>query len=146
MRAEWSKLISELEPKATFHPPASAEALQRLETFFSIRLPDDLRSILEQSDGVEGEYELGLVWSSGRIIKDNETFRTYPEFRRLYMPFDPLLFFGDAGNGDQFAFTICAGTVRPDIFVWDHENDSRTWVAPDLSTYLTWWLSGKLTV
>jgi hypothetical protein len=24
--------------------------------------------------------------------------------------------------------------------VWDHEQDSRTWVAPSLRTYLEWWL------
>ena len=58
MRTEWRALISQLEPKATFHPPASPEALQRLEAFFKARLPHDLRSILEQSDGVEGEHGL----------------------------------------------------------------------------------------
>ena len=59
--------------------------------------------------------------------------------------FDPLLFFADAGNGDQFAFVITAGKIRrPDIFAWDHENDSRTWVAPSLAKYLEWWLSGDL--
>ncbi|WP_246577720.1 SMI1/KNR4 family protein [Actinospica durhamensis] len=25
---------------------------------------------------------------------------------------------------------------RPDIFVWDHESDSRRWVANNLSDYL----------
>lgn len=63
------------------------------------------------------------------------------------MPFEPLLFFADAGNGDMFAYTVCNGSVRrPDIFVWNHEDDSRTWVAPSLALYLEWWLSGKLKV
>jgi hypothetical protein len=63
------------------------------------------------------------------------------------MPFDSFLFFGDAGNGDQFAFTICGGIVRrPDVFAWDHENDSRSWVAPSLRSYLDWWLTGKITL
>ncbi|MEH0472441.1 SMI1/KNR4 family protein [Streptomyces sp. B21-097] len=25
---------------------------------------------------------------------------------------------------------------RPDVFVWDHESDSRRWVARDLEDYL----------
>jgi hypothetical protein len=63
------------------------------------------------------------------------------------MPFDHLLFFADAGDGDQFAFGILNGEIRnPDIFVWNHENDSRTWVAPSLDVYLEWWINGKLKV
>ena len=63
------------------------------------------------------------------------------------MPFDPLLFFGDAGNGDQFAYAIHEAQVRRnDIFAWDHETDSRTWVAPSLERYLEWWLSGRINV
>lgn len=143
---DWRALISELDPAAALHAPASAAAVERLESFFNARLPDDLRSFLEESDGAEGQHGLGLVWSSGRILKDNQTFRTSAKFRELYMPFEPLLFFADGGNGDQFAYTICARTVRRDIFVWNHENDSRTWVAPNLSTYLAWWLSGKLKI
>ncbi len=49
-----------------------------------------------------------------------------PDFANLYMPFEAMLFFADAdaGNGDQFAFVI---RDRPaDVFVWDHETDSRT--------------------
>jgi len=46
------------------------------------------------------------------------------------MPFDPFLFFGDNGGGDQFAFVQTP--QRPDIFVGEHESDSRRWVANDL--------------
>ncbi|GAA1433685.1 hypothetical protein GCM10009601_56740 [Streptomyces thermospinosisporus] len=31
---------------------------------------------------------------------------------------------------------------RPDVFVWDHETDSRLWTAPDLKTYLHHALTG----
>jgi len=33
---------------------------------------------------------------------------------------------------------------RPDVFVWNHEDDSRTWVAPDLRRYLEWWADGRI--
>ncbi|NUW33907.1 SMI1/KNR4 family protein [Nonomuraea sp. SMC257] len=53
---------------------------------------------------------------------------------QLYMPFNPLLFFADYGGGDQFAYVVDPG--RHDIFVWDHETDSRRWVADNLEEYL----------
>jgi hypothetical protein len=30
--------------------------------------------------------------------------------------------------------------------VWNHEDDSRTWVAPNLAKYLEWWLTGRITL
>jgi len=62
------------------------------------------------------------------------------------MPFDCLLFFADAGNGDQFAFAILNGeSRRDDIFVWNHEDDSRCWVALRLDTFYEGWLTGRIT-
>jgi hypothetical protein len=63
------------------------------------------------------------------------------------MSFNSLLFFADAGNGDQFAFAIRNGQIRSsDVYVWNHENDSRNWVAPSLEKYLTWWLDGSIEI
>jgi hypothetical protein len=64
------------------------------------------------------------------------------------MPFDHLLFFGDAGNGDQFAFSIQAdGAIhRPDVFAWNHEDDSRVWVAPTLKVFFERSLAGKIKI
>ena len=105
----------------------------------------ELRSLLLESNGVTGEFGLGLIWPIERLEADNLEYRSNPEFRELYMPFDPLLFFADAGNGDQFAFSILAGEVRrPDVFAWCHESDGRSWVAPTLEQYLERWLAGKI--
>jgi hypothetical protein len=72
-----------------------------------------------------------------RIEADNLAFRSNPDFCELYMPFDHLLFFGDEGSGDQFAFRILAGGVQSDnVFQWVHENDSRQWFAGDIRDYL----------
>jgi hypothetical protein len=36
---------------------------------------------------------------------------------------------------------------RPaDVFLWDHETDSRTTVAPRLAAFLEWYLDGRLNV
>ncbi|MFD7446399.1 SMI1/KNR4 family protein [Streptomyces sp. NPDC059909] len=68
------------------------------------------------------------------LVQQNLLFRSPDTFPGLYMPFDPLLFFGDNGGGDQFAFVLT--TERPYIFVWDHGNDSRLWAARRLEDYL----------
>lgn len=141
----WKELIRGLTEHVQFSPPADSEAIAHAETTLGVALPEELADLLGESDGVQGEYGLGLVWPLHRIETDNLTFRQNADFAELYMPFGHLLFFADAGNGDQFAFAIQKGkTRRPDVFVWNHEDDSRTWGAPSLQRYLEWWLTGKL--
>jgi hypothetical protein len=143
----WKELAKQHSSAVVVQAGASESAIQQAERALGVLFPDDLRGCLLESDGIEGEYGLGVVWSLEQIIRENRSFRETAAFRELYMPFDCLLFFADAGNGDQFAFAIQAGEIRrDDVFVWNHENDSRTWAAPSLSKYLEWWLSGKLTV
>ena len=143
----WRDRMRSLTSKAGFADPASQISIAHAEAALSVEFPTELASLLKESNGVQGEYGLDLLWSVERIEADNLQFRTFPDFKELYMPFDALLFFGDAGNGDQFAYTILDGEVRRgDIFVWDHETDSRTWVAPSLSVFYEWWLSGKLKI
>ena len=143
----WRDRIKSMTAKAEFAAPANAGAVALAEEALGVRLPAELAAVLKESDGVSGEYGLGLLWPIERIKEDNQRFRSLPDFKDLYMPFDSLLFFGDAGNGDQFAFTVLQGEVRRgDIFVWDHETDSRTWVAPSLGTFYDWWLTGKLKI
>jgi hypothetical protein len=98
-------------------------------------LPGDLSSLLMETNGIIGANELDVVWTLARIIEDNRIFRTSSDLSELYLPFDGLLFFGDNGGGDQFAFVLRDN--RRDIFIWDHENDSRYWVAGHLESYLT---------
>jgi hypothetical protein len=143
----WKELVHKHCADCQFADPASGAQLTQLQNALSVPLPDELRQLLLESDGVHGVYGVDLVWSAERIRKDNLTFRSNRDFRHQYMPFDHLLFFADAGNGDQFAFTVLAGEVRkPDVFVWNHEDDSRVWVAPSLAKYLEWWLTGRIKV
>lgn len=146
-QTDWRAFIRALTPHAAFAPAAVEPDIQGAEARLGVRLPAELRSLYLQSDGVRGEYDLGLVWPLARVVEDNLAFRGNADFAAMYMPFEPLLFFADAGNGDQFAYTVLAGEVRRlDVFVWDHETDSRGWAAPDLGLYLSWWLSGRLKV
>jgi len=141
----WKERIFKLCESAQFFPGASSAEITQIKTSLGVSLPADLEELLRESNGVLGEYELGLIWSLDRIISENIAFRENPDFPELYMPFDHLLFFADAGNGDQFAYAIQAGEIRrPDIFVWNHEEDSRTCCAPSLDQYLERWLTGEL--
>ena len=143
----WRNFLQTLSPDCTFSAPSTPAAIGNTQRSLQIEFPAELVALLSESNGVLGEYGLGLVWPVERIVSDNVSFRANAEFREIYMPFDCLLFFGDAGNGDQFAFSICGGVIRSDdVFVWNHENDSRTWVAPSLRTYLEWWLQGRIKV
>jgi hypothetical protein len=139
----WREKVLALQPAASFNDPARPDVLHELECALSLAVPSDLAALLRESDGVSDRYGAGLVWSAARIISDNLSFRSSADFAAVYMPFDALLFFADAGNGDQFAFPITAVGVRDDVFVWDHEDDSRRWYAGSLEQYLAWWLSGE---
>ncbi len=129
-----------------FSEPAAWVQIQETEEKLAVTFPAGLKKALFESNGVTGKYGLGLLWPIEKIISDNLFFKTHPDFSDLYMPFDHLLFFADAGNGDQFAYAIKKNGTIPDhdIFVWNHENDSRMWVAPDIGKYFEWCLTEKL--
>ena len=143
----WQQFISGLSEHATFAPGAVDCQIGDVESALNLVCPGALRELLLQTNGVKGEYELGLVWDLERIEQENLLFRTHPEFADLYQPFDDLLFFADAGNGDQFAFPIQSDSSCDDrVLVWDHECDDRRVVASSLKEYIQHWLDGTLTL
>lgn len=86
-----------------------------------------------QTNGIKGEFGVDLLFTADRITADNAAFRDEQDFTELYMPFDGLVFFSEAANGDQFAMSLSG---NQEVFLWDHENDSRTWVAPTICVSL----------
>lgn len=128
----WTELITGLYPEAELAAPASGALLD--EAARRLGLPADLRALLNETDGVLGEWSVDVVWSAGRILADNEAFRTDEDFAELYAPFDGLLFFGDNGGGDQFA--VVPGAPGEGVLVWEHETDTRRKVADDLADHL----------
>ncbi|MFI7317733.1 SMI1/KNR4 family protein [Streptomyces venezuelae] len=111
-----------------------SEQVRMVESGLGQSLPRALLALLLETDGVEDEYGTEVVWSAERILSENSTLRSDGPHRELYMPFDSLLFFGDNGGGDRFAFVRTP--ERDDIFVWDHETDSRNWISPNLESFL----------
>lgn len=141
----WCEFIENISSNCRFNQSSAWAEIDQVKRELNVDLPDELGDLLKESNGVFGEYDLGLLWSTESILKRNREFRSSEDFKDLYMPFDCLLFIADAGNGDQFAYSIVNGQIRRnDIFVWNHEDDSRTWVAPNLKKYLEWSLTGKI--
>ncbi|MFI9811945.1 SMI1/KNR4 family protein [Saccharothrix variisporea] len=129
----WVEMMSALLPDARFFPPAEEARLGEVAEQLDAPLPNDLLSLLAETNGVQGAFLVDVVWSVDRILSDNRDFRTRSEFAGLYEGFEGLLFFGDNGGGDQFAFL---SDGRPGVLVWQHEDDERRVVASDLAEYL----------
>ncbi len=136
-----------------FYAPAPPATIAETEAALGTLLPDDLKAVLAETNGVTEhlatdcvDVEIGhFLWPIERIRETNVSFRSDPHFGELYMPFDCLLFFADARNGDQFAYIVSNEHMRrPDILAWNHEDDSHTWVAPPLKTFVAWWCEGKV--
>jgi len=138
--------------------PATQEVLIALKERFELsHLPDKLEELYRQTDGIdellyfEEKGELTktgeLIWQIEKVIETNNTCRTAPYFKDIYKPLDQLLFISDAGNGDMFGYKTINGKFDgSDIYVWDHEDDSRNWVAPNLTKFIEGWTNGRITI
>ncbi|MFI6007979.1 SMI1/KNR4 family protein [Streptomyces sp. NPDC051243] len=131
----WREAATAVFPGVGFREPAQAPELAAAEKQLRRTLPAELRQLLLESNGVIGHTHVATVWPINQIVQTNLHFWSDQAFAQLYMPFTPFLFFGDNGGGDQFAFVQTP--ERPDIFVWEHESDSRRWVANNLQDYLS---------
>ncbi|ANC08487.1 MULTISPECIES: SMI1/KNR4 family protein [Bacillus cereus group] len=142
----WKDTIHSISSNLSLKNPATKEELTDIQQCLHVELPNDLYQLLQETNGIEGEYG-DFIWSASKIKTENMNMRNIADFKDLYMPFGCLLFFADGGNGDLFGYSILNGKVqRDDIYVWNHENDSRTWIAPSLEIFMEWWESGKITI
>jgi hypothetical protein len=134
----WRSAIEGLASDAEFATGATAERISATEEALGVSLPEELRSLLLESDGVRADNCADVIWSCAELVKQNIEFRSFEDFRDLYMPFDNLLFIGADGGGDQFAYAIAADGRIPnnDIYCWDHETDGRPWFSGHLIQYL----------
>lgn len=130
----WRQAALEVFPEAGLREPVQASELAEAERRLRRTLPTELKQLLLESNGVIGQTSVDTVWPIDQIVERNLLLWSDESFAQLYMSFDALLFFGDNGGGDQFAFV--RKPHRPDVFVWEHESDSRRWVANNLRDYL----------
>jgi hypothetical protein len=149
----WRELLLEVTPRVAFFPPAELTELERAERAFGLLLPEELRSLLLESNGLHDvtvdEWPQRVLWSIEEIVEQNLKMRADPDRAETYMRFDSLLFFADAGvDGILFAFQITAANKvkQRNIVAWYPIEDSRPVVAFSLRDYMTRWLSGELRI
>lgn len=144
----WKELVNSLSNEYYFTIPATKSEIGQLQKELSIKFPDELLELLSETNGVFDKWECPMIWPISQIMKDNLFYRNFEGYNDIYMPFDHLFFFSDAGNGDLFFYSIVKnGTVeKRDIYVWNHEDDSRTWVASSLKDFIEGWITGRIKV
>jgi hypothetical protein len=136
---QWRKWLPTLHPEIALHDPATTDQIAEAERDLGVRFHEALRSILAATNGVVGPLGYWLVWPAEMIVTQNRQYRTSPQLKGCFMPFDHLLFIGEVGNGDLYGYPIMAdgnARYRNDIFRWDHETDARTEAAVSLRHYL----------
>ncbi len=108
----WLEYIRHLAPPAEdggsrllpAGPPADDRVLGEVEAELGVALPNDLRGLLAEMDGVRDRPgHLRLIMSAEAIAETNRSMRELTGFR---MAFDRLLIFAQAGNGDVYGFPV----------------------------------------
>lgn len=152
---DWINLLHQLPQDGIILQPnlpaVSESDLQAVQVALGLIFPDELLHFYRQTNGL-GEWldgmEIGeLIWNLERLSEENQHYRTAPLFKDIYLPFDSLLFFGASGMGDLFGYLVENKKVKDDgIWVWNHEDDSREPVAPNLESFVRGWKSGTIAI
>ncbi|KUP07171.1 cell wall assembly protein [Bacillus coahuilensis p1.1.43] len=144
----WKEYIISISKDHHFKEPATNNEMELVQKELNVQMPKELADLFKETNGVFDNWNCPLIWSTSQISKDNKFFRNFEDYSDIYMPFENLFFFSDAGNGDLFCYSIVKnGTIdKTDIYVWNHEDDSRTWVAASLKDFIEGWLTGQIGV
>jgi hypothetical protein len=98
----WKDYINTVAKGYDFKQPVIQSEIQQIKKELQVELPNDLFELYKETNGVFDEFGCPLIWSTDQVIRDNLFFRSFADYKDIYMPFDHLLFFSDAGNGDLF--------------------------------------------
>ena len=145
---DWKELITELADKAeqpvSFRFPVEESDLRSVETEFGLVLPQQYRELMLQTNGIFDEYDCPIIDSLDDVRVLNRDARGDDQL--YYMPLDHLFFISSIyGNGDLVGYGLRRdGWQQLALYRWDHEDDSRTWLAPDIKIWFEWMLAGKL--
>lgn len=126
--------------------------VDRLETRLDAVLPESLRTLMLESDGVQ-EWYLGehgdwaedfyLPWPAEEMIKYNEHFRSAAFQNKHQTDFRNLLVFARTGtDGLYFGHPIRDDrTCSPMVVAWNSTDHTVTDRAPDFESFLQDWLT-----
>lgn len=146
-KMKWRNYIESISKEYLFKAPATNTNITLIKKELNVELPEKLLELLRETNGIFDKYECPLIWSTEQIVEDNLFFRNFDDYKDIYMPFDHLLFFSDAGNGDLFGYRVLNGRIRDDeIYAWNHEDDSRTWISSSIESFVKGWITGEITI
>ena len=98
----------------------------------------DLKQVLENFKlwginpkiGVQDEDENNIIESVDNVIDLNREMNALYQSTNLYMNFDDCFFIGNNGSGDLYFLRVIKGKIDMiDVYIWNHESDSRNWFA-----------------
>jgi cell wall assembly regulator SMI1 len=160
----WRRLITDIyerrprQPriaaKPEFYPGASAASIAYAEATLNAALPESLRSLLLETNGVmdmmaidNGDWfeSMWLLWKIEEIGEQNRFYREAREEGTYERDFNCLVFFAGAGSdGILFAFPVEEGVCAPRIMVWHPIMDELDELAPSLEDFLRGWLTDTI--
>jgi hypothetical protein len=138
------------DARPRFEPPAYAAALERVERGLSCRLPQDLRDLLLEADGImelsnfDGSWSenMWLVWPLAEVRERNLELRRERGEGRF--PPGALAFSSAGADGIVFAFDL--KTDGAAVFAWDPLEAQLARKAPSLREFISGWIAGKISV
>jgi hypothetical protein len=126
---DWQELADAAELRLVRPRPAE-ETVVDTERALGSSLSRSLRDLYAHCDGLIDEWGYEYVLPIIELGQRNREFRT--ELGELYLSFNDLTLFGQMGNGDML-FQPAVPKGNENVFLWDHEDDSRTWYATDVA-------------
>jgi hypothetical protein len=153
---DWKAFIREHYPTAgdppsrpRFQRPAMSKELSELEFALGGRLPDDIKEVLTQTDGILDELLIGGEWLENIWLMwpCSELKLLVKSHREAGVPHEYLAFSPAGADGILFLCSIGSdhGTESP-VFVWSPIENTIEPIAESLAAFYLGWLRGDVNV
>ena len=143
----WKDQLISISKECQFKAPATEADISLIKRELDIDPPEKLAELCKETNGVFGNYGISFIWSTEQMVKENLFFRAIHKQSDSMRLLDTFLFISEAGNGDLFGYSIENGSIQnDDIYVWNHEDDSRCVIASSLEEFIKGWILGEISV
>ena len=107
MATDWKLLVRQIQPQASLFEPASETEIFEAEQAIGCRFPEDLRSLLLQSNGASDEWGYGPIRPLIGIVEYTLFIRSVDlahEYDGREIPMDKFVTIGTDPGGGQYGF------------------------------------------
>jgi cell wall assembly regulator SMI1 len=130
----WRDKINLCFPACKLSNPAPKALILDSESKLGRTLPADLVALLSESNGFTTARGDSVIEPIDYIISDTLDLWSYED---LYIAPKTMVAFGGPGDGDRYFFPILPnGEYKDEVYLWDHETDSRKWISQSLADFL----------